>query len=667
MNVDWQKCRGHHPIANAAKPIGEREKTIGTGMMFFRIILPAILASVTSLATPAAADLIWGVNGHPLMSYPDVTIEQQLDYVKDLGMKSYRVDIPNGTKAPQLRKLMIAAKAREIEILPVVTPDFDMDELNPELLHKQAYDLGFNLASQFKGEVRVWELANEFENYAILKPCETRDNGVQYSCLFGSPGGIDPLDYYGPRWVKSIAVVKGLTEGVRAGDPKALRAVGTAGWGHIGAFERMYKDGADWDISVWHMYGQDPEWALKKLIKYGHPIWITEFNYPLGSTKSEQEQADGLANAMKSLRNYTDTYNIQAAHIYELLDEPYWASSYEAKMGLIRVENSGDGKTTIPKIAYERVKQLIAFPDDLPTTQAASQPKADDQRHCQLKIVTPGDAATPKDVVKYSYCLVLGREADGAGLAGWSSKLGEATRVTEILAAMLQSDEFAHNHNVSALSTKDYILLLYHTLFGKGPDKVVLEKLAGDFEDGVLSRTKLQEELINSPELKSLHPILFSPLESPDKHATLPRTTCELPTLRADETTRRAQIAYGYCLVLGRRPEIAGLNSYNTAMLKGLTIPQFLSTLMASAEFQKKYSIDRLDNVSFVTLTYRLLLQRDPDGAGLTSYVERLDKGELSRNRLSEAIIASDEFRNRHSALFVAIAAIDPAMGVPLR
>lgn len=634
--------------------------------MFSAVIRSAAIVMALGATSPAFADLTWGVNGHPLVSYPDVTIEKQLDYVKDLGMKSYRVDIPNGTKAPQLRKLIIAAKARGIEILPVVTPDFDMDALSPDVLRKQAYDLGFDLASQFKGDVRVWELANEFENYAILKPCEMRDNGVQYSCLFGPAGGDDPLDYYGPRWAKAIAVVQGLTSGVHAADPIALRAVGTAGWGHTGAFERMFNDGVTWDISVWHMYGQDPEWALKKLVIYGRPIWITEFNHPLGSTKSEQEQADGLAKSMTLLRRYMAPYNVQAAHLYELLDEPYWAPSYEAHMGLIQIEDAGDNKTTALKIAYERVKQLIASPNGLPPTQTASHSKADDQRHCELKTIAPGDAATPKDVVNYSYCLVLGRQADGAGLAGWSSKLQEGTPTAEILAAMLQSEEFEHGHNIGALSTRDYIALLYRTLLGKDPDKAALEKTAGDVESGVLSRAKLLEQFVTSSELKAVHPILFSPLTLPDKLTASPRTSCTLPTLRAEETTRRAQIAYGYCLVLGRRPEIVGLNSYSTAMLKGLTVPQLLSALMASAEFQKKYRIDNLDNVSFVALLYRLLLQREPDGAGLKSYVERFDKGELSRIGLAEALIESDEFRNRHPALFVAAAAaIEPVSGVP--
>ena len=632
-------------------------KAIGTGMMFSRITWSAIIASMIGFATPAAADLTWGVNGHPLISYPDVTIEQQLDYVKDLGMKSYRVDIPNGTKAPQLRKLIMAAKAREIEILPVITPDFNMDALSPDVLHKQAYDLGFGLASQFKGEIRVWELANEFENYAILKPCEMRDNGVQYSCSFGSPGGSDPLDYYGPRWAKAIAVVKGLTEGVRAADPKTLRAVGTAGWGHIGAFERMFNDGANWEISVWHMYGQDPEWALKKLVKYGHPIWITEFNHPLGSTSSEKEQADGLANTMAMLRRYQPTYNIQAAHIYELLDEPYWAPNYEAYMGLIRIEKSDadQAPVTVPKLAYKRVKELISAEAPSTGTQVGVAAKPD--RKCTLRAPFPRTNVSPKEAITYSYCLVLDRDADGAGLSGWTSKLAEGMPITELLTMMLSSDEFERTNNVSTLSQKQYVTLLYKRLLGQDPEASVLEKTAHAIEQGTLTRTDFQKSLIESPQFKSLHNVLTRRLSFSPKPSALPTRTCTLPTLRAEPMTRRFQIGYGYCLVLGRQPEISGLNSYNLAMLNGLSMSDFLLGLLQSSEFKKKYEIDQFDNDALVTFAYSLLLDREPDAEGLKSYVANLHSGTMNRSQLWQAVLASEEFRTKHLALFVAVSA----------
>jgi hypothetical protein len=330
--------------------------------MHSAFIRSAAIICALALSGPAHADLTWGINGHPLVSYPGVTVEQQLDYLKDLGARSYRVDVPGVDKIPRLHKLVLEAKSRGIEILPVITPTFDLGADPPDLLEKKAHDLAFALVSEFKGDIRVWELANEFENYAIIQPCEMRDDGVQYDCSHGPAGGTSSLDYFGPRWAKVTAVLKGLTSGAYEADPTVRRAVGTAGWGHIGAFERMQKDGIPWEISVWHMYGGDPEWAFKKLVEYRRPIWVTEFNHPLGSQKSEQEQADGLAETIAYLRRYHEPYNVQAAHIYELLDETYWAPSYEAYMGLVRLEKAGANKwkSGAPKIAYDKIKQLLS-------------------------------------------------------------------------------------------------------------------------------------------------------------------------------------------------------------------------------------------------------------------------------------------------------------------
>ena len=273
-----------------------------------RRLLPAVLA--TALAASAAAesgespngearggvaastkprpagDLMWGANGHPLVSYPGTTYEQQLDYLKELGMTSYRVDISSLDQADRLARLVRLAKARGIVILPVITPALDLDKLGADELYAKAHALATALVGRFKGDIRVWALGNELENYAIIKACEMRDDGVQYNCAWGPAGGVGPLEYYGPRWRKVSAVLKGLSDGTTAVDPAIRKAMGTAGWGHLGAFARMEQDGIRWDISVWHMYGSDPEWAFKTLAGFKRPIWVTEFNHPGGGQRS---------------------------------------------------------------------------------------------------------------------------------------------------------------------------------------------------------------------------------------------------------------------------------------------------------------------------------------------------------------------------------------------
>ena len=143
--------------------------------MSFRLAAAAALLLTT--AVPASADFLWGVNGHPIASYPGVPIEKQLDFVKDLGLKSYRVNVSAGDQADALAQVVTAGKARGIEILPVITPGLDLDKGKPDELYTEARTLAVTLGARFKNDIRVWELGNEMENYAIIKPCEKRDDG----------------------------------------------------------------------------------------------------------------------------------------------------------------------------------------------------------------------------------------------------------------------------------------------------------------------------------------------------------------------------------------------------------------------------------------------------------------------------------------------------------
>jgi hypothetical protein len=321
----------------------------------------ALAFAALLVAGPARAEFVWGANGHPLASYPGVTFEQQLDYLADLGLKSYRVDVGDATSTEKLAELVSTAKRHGVNVLPVLTPRFNLDKETPENLYRASFDLAVALVSRFKNDIRVWELGNEIENYAIIQPCEMQDNGVQYNCDWGPAGGVGELDYFGPRWGKVSAVLKGLSDGTASVDPTIRKAMGTAGWGHLGAFARMQKDGIAWDISVWHMYGQDPEWAFKIIAGYKRPIWVTEFNHPSGSKDGEQDQAEGLRRWIARLNQLSQAYDVQGAHVYELMDESYWAPSFEAVMGLVRLDSDGKGgwQPGAPKSAYFAVKESV--------------------------------------------------------------------------------------------------------------------------------------------------------------------------------------------------------------------------------------------------------------------------------------------------------------------
>ena len=447
----------------------------------------------------AADDLMWGVNGHPFTAYPGISYETQLDHIRDLGMKSYRVNISQLDHESALAHLVKLAKQRDIQILPALTPPVDLAKTDPDTLYKQARAFAVHFVSRFKDDIRVWELGNEMEVFAIIRPCEMQDDGVQYNCAWGPAGGVGPLEYYGPRWAKVSAVLKGLSDGTKSVDPAIRKAIGTAGWGHVGAFERMKRDGIEWDISVWHMYGQDPEWAFKTIAGFGKPIWITELNHPYGSQRSEVDQADGLRKTMMRLRELRAAYRVEAAQIYELLDESYWAPDFEAYMGLVRLGKHGEKwAVSDTKPAYCVVKTMIHSGQDMTEEML---------RGCHICLAPPAGKSA-QDKTRYSYCLLLGRSPDGQGLSDWSAAL-ERGRLEDVLLSMMQSDEFRERHRLVGISREDYVKFIYRLLLGRDPDGQGYSDYVASLQSGRSSQADIARSLILSDEFRAKHPVFF--------------------------------------------------------------------------------------------------------------------------------------------------------------
>ncbi|MDZ4791019.1 MAG: DUF4214 domain-containing protein [Hyphomicrobiales bacterium] len=445
---------------------------------------------------------VWGVNGHPFTAYPGVSLDQQVSYVEDLGMKSYRVNISDLSSVPALLDLVRIAKKSGIEILPVLTLGLDLDKEDAVSLHRKAYEFSKALVSIFKNDIRTWELGNELEVYAIIKACEMQDNGVQYNCAWGPAGGVGELEYYGPRWAKSSAVLKGLSEGARDADPTVRRAIGTAGWGHAGAFTRMKNDGIEWDISVWHMYGEDPEWAFKILAEYGKPIWVTEINHPQGSRDGEQAQADGLQKWMRRLLELSAPYKVEAAHIYELMDETYWAPDFEAIMGLVKLNSNGSGgwMPGEPKIAYGTVKSIV--------TGRAPAATASIDRKCDIKAHSDRERNIPNTVV-YGYCLILGRIPDTVGMRSWIANIKTGQPAVDMLAAMTDSEEFQEKHKTLTMRDADYVGFVYRLLLAREPDTKGYDDYVAELGKGKINRGELARNLLQSSEFRLKYPAFF--------------------------------------------------------------------------------------------------------------------------------------------------------------
>jgi hypothetical protein len=459
------------------------------------------LALLATLVSPAQAAFLWGANGHPLSAYPGTSIKEQFDFLADLGMKSYRVNISGMDQADQLAAVVAEARKHGIAVLPVITPG-GLDSDDPKVLYQRAFDLAAGLVSRFKTDIRIWELGNEQEIPALIKPCEMRDDGTQYPCNWGTASGRDVLDYYGPRWKQASAVLKGLSDGTISIDPTILKAMGTGGWGHTGAFERMKKDGIRWDISVWHIYGQDPEWAFRHIAEYGHPIWVTEFNNPYGSQRADEEQANGLKSMMARLKQLAPTYKVEAAFVYELMDEPYWAPDYEAYMGLVRVvpKPGGGWRTGEPKPAYAATRTLIRGEErSIPAPQ------------CRLQDAGRGDDPIDSRRVRYAYCMVLGTQPNSSELAEWSTRMEEGkAKIPNVIEAMFRSGAFQDRYRSFGMPDYTYVSFLYKLLLNRVADNYGRDTYLKQLASGAMTRTDVAVGLATSSEFRDGHPGLFS-------------------------------------------------------------------------------------------------------------------------------------------------------------
>jgi hypothetical protein len=579
-------------------------------------------------STPAMApaEIVWGVNGHPITAYPGIPFEEQLDLVKGMNATSYRVNISNLEQAADLERLIEIARVRGLTILPVLTPgDVDMDNDSTDDLYRKAHAFAVGLATRFGDDLPVWELGNELENYAILKPCEQKDDGTSYPCDFGPAGGVDRLDYYGPRWAKVSAVLRGLTEGIASVDPSLRKAVGTAGWGHLGAFDRMADDGIQWDISVWHSFGEDPEWAFQHLRTFGHPIWLTEFNHPYGSRDGDEAMAEGLHQMISRLIDLEDRYDVEGAHVYELLDEPYFAPSPEATMGLVPLAAADGGwKTMPPRPAYAVVRDLIAS-------------------YAQRCDLGAAEAMTPlaEAQVAYGHCLVVGTEAPPSELSTWAGAIagGQAT-VREMLESLVRSPAFRERYT---MDDAEFISRIYRTLLRRDPDGDGWRDYSQQLAAGTLTRQNLAIATIYSGEFAERHPLLFRAAPAaPVQAGILPRD-CDLASLSATGVEQQAR--YAYCLLLGREPDAAEI-----ATAAAESIGDLVPALIESPEFAARYQVASLSDPDYVDLAYRLLLDRDADGGGRDAFVASLGDGSLTREMLTLALVRSAEFDQKHPA-----------------
>lgn len=224
------------------------------------------------------------------------------------------------------------------------------------------------------------------------------------------------------------------------------------------------------------------------------------------------------------------------------------------------------------------------------------------------------------------YKILLGRNAEEAGLADWTNKLknGEATSA-EIVYGIAGSQEFAD----FGLSNEDIVEKLYLAMLDRPSDEAGklywVERLeAGMSVNAIINGFSGSQEFAGICGGYGIQAGSISELEPRDRNFEL-----------------TAFVSRMYTKALGRGYDVYGLNYWVNRYLTGEIMADGIARgFILSHEFFCK----DLSDSEYVDVLYRTFFNRDADACGKEHWISRLESGD-SREDVMNGFLRSEEFR----------------------
>ncbi len=218
------------------------------------------------------------------------------------------------------------------------------------------------------------------------------------------------------------------------------------------------------------------------------------------------------------------------------------------------------------------------------------------------------------------YQQVLNRAPEPGGVAGWVQQIQQDRSVVPTVLAFFHSQEFLGRNT----SNSQFLTIVYLTFLNRAPDPGGFNAFLGGLQAGLLTRDNLLDIFLDSAEFASLASFL-PPLDP----------------LSALVTTL-------YVRILGRGPDQAGLQGFVVQLQQSRNVLSTVLVFLRSPEFLSRNT----SNTEFVTLLYRVFLDRVPDAPGLAFWVAQLTQGTATRDQLVTQFAASLEFQVIQHQLF---------------
>lgn len=236
-----------------------------------------------------------------------------------------------------------------------------------------------------------------------------------------------------------------------------------------------------------------------------------------------------------------------------------------------------------------------------------------------------------EEFVSRLYTVILGREADEAGLAEWTGYLLDGTFTgVEVAEGFIMSDEFLGVYRTN----EEFVTILYNAFFGRTPDEAGLVAWV-EFMDSGYNTTFIFAGFANSDEFGALCESYG--VEQGHKKLTV---TDQQPIIGAVDYKVWLFVERLYTEVLERTPDLGGLQSWVNHLLLGTyTGVEVASGFILSDEFQAK----DLTNEEYVQIMYRAFFGRGADPLGLEGWVKALENG-YTKEDIFRGFAYSDEF-----------------------
>ena len=228
-----------------------------------------------------------------------------------------------------------------------------------------------------------------------------------------------------------------------------------------------------------------------------------------------------------------------------------------------------------------------------------------------------GDSSPAKVMMMYEG--LLGRSVEKSGLQFWNDHLNSDQDLSAIASGIMASDEF--NSRLNASSNSEFVKYLYENVLDRQADEEGFNHHISSLNQG-FSRENVASSFVISSE-------------------AIDRFEFNNPNGVWTTDTSARKISMLYDTIFDRGIDEEGLRTWKLALNGGENLEEIAKSLIASHEFESKNH--GASNEEFLTTFYHNSFGRGVDEAGSFFWLEKINTGEVSLEKLAVDISMSIE------------------------